>query len=203
MEEKNGAITGGDSAGEETYVCPSCGQVPGGGVHCDACGANLLWRWRLPSRRQWRAVRKPRKPDPSSERGRLRYLPRELRELYKGNADTAQGWLLLTLALNEELKPGETVTCVFSATKPAGMHWWLVVTPGRLLCIPGRSVAFFNRRWLRAFESNAIKDHRDRRRLFGSRFYFRDPKGEQAKFSLRGRDAAAELSKALFGTPKA
>jgi hypothetical protein len=34
-------------------VCPHCGEPPGGGVFCDACGRNLAGVEQLPTREEW------------------------------------------------------------------------------------------------------------------------------------------------------
>jgi hypothetical protein len=38
-----------------TRVCPFCGEPPGSGVFCSACGRNLAAVERLPTRAQWEA----------------------------------------------------------------------------------------------------------------------------------------------------
>ena len=40
---------------DEERVCPYCGQPPGTGVFCDACGRNLGDVKRLPTRAEWNA----------------------------------------------------------------------------------------------------------------------------------------------------
>ena len=41
--------------GADTRVCPYCGQAPGPGVFCAACGRNLSAVERLPTRAEWEA----------------------------------------------------------------------------------------------------------------------------------------------------
>ena len=36
-------------------VCPHCGEPPGGGVFCEACGRNLSGEEQLPTREEWEA----------------------------------------------------------------------------------------------------------------------------------------------------
>jgi hypothetical protein len=36
-------------------VCPHCGEPPGGGVFCEACGRNLSGVEQLPTREEWEA----------------------------------------------------------------------------------------------------------------------------------------------------
>jgi hypothetical protein len=36
-------------------VCPHCGEPPGGGVFCEACGRNLAGVEQLPTREEWEA----------------------------------------------------------------------------------------------------------------------------------------------------
>src|SRR3954452_22834670 len=40
----------------DVRVCPFCGQRPGAGMFCDACGSNLAEVERLPTRAQWEAT---------------------------------------------------------------------------------------------------------------------------------------------------
>jgi hypothetical protein len=41
--------------GPEARVCPHCGEPPGEGVFCAACGRNLAGLERLPTRSEWEA----------------------------------------------------------------------------------------------------------------------------------------------------
>ena len=43
--------------GTDTRVCPYCGEPPGPGVFCAACGRNLNAVERLPTRAEWEAER--------------------------------------------------------------------------------------------------------------------------------------------------
>jgi hypothetical protein len=43
----------------EARVCPFCGEPPGGGVFCEACGRNLAAVERLPTRADWEAAQPP------------------------------------------------------------------------------------------------------------------------------------------------
>jgi hypothetical protein len=40
-------------------VCPHCGEPPGGGVFCEACGRNLSGIEQLPTREEWEAQHAP------------------------------------------------------------------------------------------------------------------------------------------------
>jgi hypothetical protein len=52
-----------------TRVCPHCGEPPGSGVFCQACGRNLADVEQLPTREEWEAARAPAEVDsrPPSE----------------------------------------------------------------------------------------------------------------------------------------
>jgi hypothetical protein len=41
----------------DVRVCPFCGQPPGAGVFCEACGRNLAAVERLPTRAEWETAR--------------------------------------------------------------------------------------------------------------------------------------------------
>ncbi len=43
-------------------VCPHCGEPPGGGVFCEACGRNLSGIEQLPTREEWEAQQAPPPP---------------------------------------------------------------------------------------------------------------------------------------------
>ena len=43
----------------ETRVCPFCGNPPGAGTFCDACGRNLAAVERLPTRAEWEGEARP------------------------------------------------------------------------------------------------------------------------------------------------
>ena len=47
---RSATITGMES---EVRVCPFCGQRPGGGIFCEACGRSLSAVERLPTRAEW------------------------------------------------------------------------------------------------------------------------------------------------------
>jgi hypothetical protein len=53
----------------DARVCPFCGDPPGVGVFCSACGRNLAAVERLPTRAEWEATRSaeavPAHPDPA------------------------------------------------------------------------------------------------------------------------------------------
>jgi hypothetical protein len=42
-----------------TRVCPHCGEPPGAGVFCEACGRNLAGIEQLPTRGEWEAAQAP------------------------------------------------------------------------------------------------------------------------------------------------
>jgi hypothetical protein len=48
----------------EVRVCPFCGQRPGVGMFCDACGHNLAAVERLPTREEWEGTRPAGALDP-------------------------------------------------------------------------------------------------------------------------------------------
>jgi hypothetical protein len=47
-------------------VCPHCGEPPGGGMFCEACGRNLSAVERLPTRAEWDAEAHAIEPDAGS-----------------------------------------------------------------------------------------------------------------------------------------
>jgi hypothetical protein len=49
----------------DVRVCPFCGERPGPGVFCEACGRNLAAVDRLPTRAEWEAGRAPAETVPS------------------------------------------------------------------------------------------------------------------------------------------
>jgi hypothetical protein len=49
----------------EVRVCPFCGERPGAGVFCEACGRNLAAVDRLPSRAEWESAHAPAETVPS------------------------------------------------------------------------------------------------------------------------------------------
>jgi hypothetical protein len=51
--------------GSDARVCPFCGEPPGQGVFCAACGRNLAAVDRLPTRAEWEADRPPAETVPS------------------------------------------------------------------------------------------------------------------------------------------
>jgi len=48
-------------------VCPFCGEAPGGGVFCEACGRNLSEVEQLPTRAEWEASSAPSDPRTPAE----------------------------------------------------------------------------------------------------------------------------------------
>ena len=47
------------TAGDDVRVCPHCGEPPGEGVFCAACGHNLSAVNRLPTRAEWEIASTP------------------------------------------------------------------------------------------------------------------------------------------------
>jgi hypothetical protein len=45
-------------------VCPFCGEQPGAGVFCEACGRNLAGVEQLPTRAEWEGERRPASAGP-------------------------------------------------------------------------------------------------------------------------------------------
>jgi len=190
-------LNGSDSAPGNIRVCSTCGRQPGAGIHCQHCGVNLLWRRKLPTRRQW--MQGAAKNDDSSAprgKGRLRYLPGDLKELHLGPGEIERGRLMLVLALNEILEADEPVTRIASAAK-LGVSWSLVITPRRLHCVPGGSVVFFERSWLRTFDLSAIGSFQHRRALHRSYLSFRSEVYGGTWFSMKGRNTACLLVEIL------
>ena len=52
----------------ELRVCPACGQPPGAGVFCDACGRNLSQVEQLPTRAEWERTSSAGASDSLAER---------------------------------------------------------------------------------------------------------------------------------------
>src|SRR4051812_3966920 len=49
-------------------VCPFCGEPPGAGVFCEACGRNLSAVDQLPTRAEWEAARPVEAPETLQQR---------------------------------------------------------------------------------------------------------------------------------------
>jgi len=104
--------------GIDTRVCPYCGEPPGPGVFCAACGRNLSAVERLPTRADWEARREKDEPAPLAERwaaavatflasmhaagdpGRTA-LPTSQRRAF-GRQPTIDGWIVRPVARDED-----------------------------------------------------------------------------------------------------
>jgi hypothetical protein len=107
-------------------VCPFCGEPPGAGVFCAACGRNLSAVERLPTRAEWEATRDEPGP-PAADDGSLAdrcaaataaflaamraagcpgttKTPKEKAELFR-RAGRAEGWIVRAVARDDESSP--------------------------------------------------------------------------------------------------
>jgi hypothetical protein len=105
----------------DTRVCPHCGEPPGQGVFCEACGRNLSAVERLPTRADWEAQRTKDNPAPLAERcatalasfltsmraagdpGRTS-LPAAQRRAF-GRQPKIEGWLVRPVVRRDEENP--------------------------------------------------------------------------------------------------
>jgi hypothetical protein len=187
----------------EARVCQSCGKSPGNGIHCGSCGANLIWRRRLPTLGEWKR-RSAGGRGESEAGGALRYTPQELDQLQVGPRQAKKGRLTLILTLNEILDADESLEHVANAKGKPGVNFWCALTSTRLLCIPDRAVAFSDRSRLRTFDLAEIHDVGDRRYpVERSYLSFRDADDDRVRFRLQGKDTAATLAACLAGTETA
>ena len=83
-----------------TRVCPFCGELPGAGMFCEACGRNLASVEQLPTRAEWEAGGTPDAIDPA--------------EVAERNARATAAFLA---AMHAAGNPGKTKTLV------AGSGW--------------------------------------------------------------------------------
>lgn len=100
----------------ESRVCPFCGNAPGAGVFCEACGRNLQAVERLPTRAEWEAER-PVEPQASTA---------DVRPLAERCAEATAGFLA---AMRAAGNPGAVKTPIAkrSAFRRAGLvHGWVV-----------------------------------------------------------------------------
>jgi hypothetical protein len=167
---------------------------PGNGIHCPHCGTNLLWRRRLPTRRQWQARPGAQPASQRSSGGALRYTPGDLDEMHIGSRQAKRGRLTLVLTLSEELEADELLEHVVNAKESTVLACWLAVTSKRLLCIPSRAAAFSDRGELRSWDLGEIHDLRHRHYLLDrSRFTFRTAKRDRVRLRMQGKETASRL----------
>jgi hypothetical protein len=108
--------------GTDTRVCPYCGEPPGPGVFCAACGRNLSAVDRLPTRSEWEAEHGPGDAaQPRAERGAVDVaaflsamhaagnpgqteLPTTPRKAF-GRQATIEGWVVRPVDRDDEAQP--------------------------------------------------------------------------------------------------
>jgi hypothetical protein len=120
-------------ATEETRVCPYCGDPPGQGVFCAACGRNLSTVERLPTRGEWEAQhRTGGAPPPAAGRATVDVaaflaameaagnpgrtaLPTTPRKAF-GRQPTIEGWVVRPVDRDDEAQPRRYESGLFLAT---------------------------------------------------------------------------------------
>jgi hypothetical protein len=116
----------------DTRVCPYCGEPPGSGVFCAACGRNLSGVDRLPTRAEWEAQDGSDDSAPLAERcaaavatflesmraagdpGRTK-LPTSPRRAF-GRQPTIEGWIVRPVARDDEVQPRRYEPGLFLST---------------------------------------------------------------------------------------
>lgn len=185
----------GPEAKAEQRVCASCGNVPGDSVHCGNCGVNLVWRPRLPTRKEWEAKNGEAPPASNPGTDQLRYTARDLTELHMGPRRFRRGRLMLLLSLKNTLNPAEKVKIFINATDSSTSPCWLVLTSERLLCFPKQSAIMHRQAPLQAFPLGEMTDIRSPR-LISNSFSF-TAGDAKVHYSLKGRNATKRLVRLL------
>jgi hypothetical protein len=115
----------------ETRVCPHCGEPPGTGVFCAACGRNLSALERLPTRAEWEAQRRDDDSPPRAEPGPasvtaflesmraagdpgLTKLPTSQRKAF-GRQPRIEGWVVRPVTRDDEERPSKYTPGLFLA----------------------------------------------------------------------------------------